>query len=188
MRIVFIGPPGAGKGTQSARLVEHLEVPHLSTGDILRQAREDKTDVGLMAAEFIDAGRLVPDSVVVEIVEERIQQPDCAQGCLFDGFPRTLAQAETLDTHLADHGTPIDLVIAVDVPEDVLIARLAARGRDDDILSAIQKRFEQYQSMTKPLLEYYQSKGLLQVVDGTGTPDEVFDRIKAVVDNAVDNA
>jgi adenylate kinase len=183
MRIVFIGPPGAGKGTQSARLVEYLKVPHLSTGDILRQAREEKTKVGLMAAEYIDAGRLVPDSVVVEIIDERIRQPDCVGGCLFDGFPRTLSQAESLDVHLADRGAPLDLVLAVDVPENVLFERLAVRGRDDDNLDIIRKRLGEYQTMTKPLLDYYRSKGLLHLIDGVGTPDEVFNRIKAAIDN-----
>ena len=183
MRIVFIGPPGAGKGTQSAYLVDHLKVPHLSTGEILRQAREDKTQVGLMAAEFIDTGRLVPDPVVVEMVGERLQQPDCVSGCLFDGFPRTLGQAESLDEYLGDRVTPLDLVLALDVPENVLIERLMGRGRSDDNLVAIQTRFNDYQTITRPLLDYYERRGLLQIIDGTGTPQEVFDRIKAVIDN-----
>ena len=183
MRIVFIGPPGAGKGTQSAYLVDYLKVPHLSTGDILRQAREEKTQVGLMAAEFIDAGRLVPDPVVVEMVGQRLQQPDCARGCLFDGFPRTLGQAESLDEYLGDRDTPLDLVLALDVPENVLIERLMGRGRGDDNLDAIQTRFNDYQTITRPLLDYYERRGLLHIIDGTGTPEKVFDRIKAVIDN-----
>ncbi len=183
MRIVFIGPPGAGKGTQSANLIGHLKVPHLSTGDILRLAREEKTKVGLMAAEFIDAGRLVHDPVVVEVVGERLKQPDCQKGCLFDGFPRTLGQAESLDDYLDTNETPLDLVLALDVPENILIERLIARGRGDDNLDAIQTRFNDYQTITRPLLDYYERRGLLHEIDGTGTPEEVFDRIKAVIDN-----
>lgn len=181
MRIVFIGPPGAGKGTQSTHLVEYLKVPHLSTGEILRQAREDKTRVGLLVAEFLDTGRLVPDSVVVDVVGERLRHPDCADGCLFDGFPRTLSQAESLDEYLEDQGTPLDLVLALDVPENILIERLIGRGRGDDNLDAIQTRFGDYQTITRPLIDYYDRRGLLHVIDGIGTPADVFGRIKAVL-------
>ncbi len=136
-----------------------------------------------MAAEFIDTGRLVPDPVVVEVVGQRLQRPDCARGCLFDGFPRTLGQAESLDEYLADRDTPLDLVLALDVPENILIERLMGRGRGDDNLDAIQTRFNDYQTITRPLLDYYERRGLLHEIDGTGTPEKVFDRIKAVIDN-----
>ncbi len=127
MRIVFIGPPGAGKGTQSARLVEHLEVPHLSTGDILREAVRNKSALGLEAKACMDQGALVPDSIVVGIVKEKLGEPRCAKGFLLDGFPRTVPQAEELGKILADQGRKLDLVVNVVVPRDELVRRLTGR-------------------------------------------------------------
>ena len=182
MRIVFIGPPGAGKGTQAARLTGRLKIPHLSTGEMLRQAMADDTPVGKLAAEYVDTGRLVPDDVVVNVIGERLKHPDCENGCLFDGFPRTEAQAAALDTYLGKYDKRVDLVLVLQVPENVLLERLLGRGRGDDNLQTIQERFQQYESGTKPLLGYYSQRGILHNVDGTGTPDEVFQRILAVVD------
>jgi len=129
MRIVFIGAPGAGKGTQSERLVVALGIKHLSTGEMLRQAMTEKTPLGRMAEQFISAGRLVPDRLIIDLIRERLQNPDCSNGFLLDGFPRTLGQAEGLDAFLTDNGTPLDLVLELRVDEDELLRRLLGRGR-----------------------------------------------------------
>jgi adenylate kinase len=181
MRIVFIGPPGAGKGTQSALLTELLDIPHLSTGDMLRDAVEQGTTVGRLAAEFMHSGRLVPDPFVVQIVGERLQQADCERGCLFDGFPRTLGQARSLDEYLSAAGTPLDAALELRVDEDLLINRLLGRGRHDDTIDTIRQRFRDYVTMTAPLLDYYRSTGLLRTIDGSGTTNEVFARIRKAI-------
>jgi adenylate kinase len=185
MRIVFLGPPGSGKGTQAQRLKDYLHVAHLSTGEILRDAGRAGTSLGATAAQYMQAGQLVPDVVVVGIVVERIEQPDCKHGCLFDGFPRTLPQAKALDEMLAARGMPLDLVLALDVREEKLVKRLLARGRADDIRETIRERFRQYNRLTEPLLEYYSELGILRPIDGEGTPEEVFARVKDTVDKGL---
>jgi adenylate kinase len=184
MRIVFVGPPGAGKGTQAQRLKDHLGLVHLSTGDILREAHRAGTDLGRKAAEFFQEGLLVPDDVVRDIVIERLASPDCASGCLFDGFPRTVAQAEALDNVLARQSMPLDLVIAIQIPDDDVFQRLARRGRPDDKHDTVLERLRVYRRQTEPLLDYYRRQGILRTVDGHGTQDEVFDRIRKVVSAA----
>lgn len=181
MWLVFIGPPGAGKGTQAEWLVEHLSIAHLSTGEMLRQAIDEGTQIGKSAKTFIDAGQLVPDEVVVEIVHQRIDADDCKNGALFDGFPRTVSQAESLDEMLAKRETPLDAVLQLDVPEDELVNRLVARGRSDDQPDVIRQRLEVFHNQTAPLSEYYQCKGLLRTIDGAGTVAEVKARTKAIV-------
>ena len=185
MRIVFIGPPGSGKGTQAKQLIEHLSIVHLSTGDMLRQARADGTDLGRQAAEYMDSGKLVPDELVVGIVVERIGQPDCRSGCLFDGFPRTINQAESLDAELDQRGTPVDLVLELAVDPEELTRRMLQRaeieGRSDDTPETIANRMNVYQEQTSPLLDYYRQRGKLVSIEGTGTPEEVFERIRAAV-------
>lgn len=178
MRVVFVGPPGAGKGTQSQRLVGYLGVPHLSTGDMFREAREKGTDLGRQATEFVDRGELVPDELVVGIVEERLVMPDCSKGCLLDGFPRTVIQARQLDGYLKRVGTPLDVVLELSVGEEELKRRLLERGRADDKLVTILHRMRVYRTQTKPLLDYFRAQRLLETIDGSGTPDEVFARIK----------
>jgi adenylate kinase len=186
MLIVFIGPPGAGKGTQCKRLIDYLKVPHLSTGELLRRAKEQNSPLGVMADTYMKNGRLVPDPLVMSMVGERLDQPDCRRGCLFDGFPRTTGQAESLDVYLRDRGTPLDVVLELKVDEQQLINRMIQRAkieaRPDDTPETIANRMQVYRTQTMPLLNYYSQRGLLDSIDGLGTPDEVFGRIKAVVD------
>jgi adenylate kinase len=178
MRIIFLGPPGVGKGTQSKRLVEYLGIPHLSTGDMLRQAFQEKSEVGILSQQYMSSGKLVPDPIILEIMGRRLDQPDCQKGCLLDGFPRTLGQARALDEFLAHRGTPLDGVLELKVNQDEIVNRLAGRGRDDDRPEIIRQRLEHYERQTAPLVDYYRRQGLLHTIDGTGTPDEVFGRIK----------
>lgn len=184
MRIVFVGPPGAGKGTQAQRLREHLGVVHLSTGDTLREAYQAGTELGREAASYFQLGKLVPDHVVVGIVAERLAQADCVDGCLFDGFPRTVAQAKALDAMLAEQGMPLDLVVAIEIPHEEVYQRLASRGRPDDNVATVRERLEQFHSLTEPLAHYYERQGILRRVDGTGSPEQVFERIKRVIELA----
>jgi len=176
MRMVFIGPPGAGKGTQAQRLVGKYKMAHLSTGDMLRAARDAKTEVGLKAERFMASGALVPDDIIIDIIACRLQEPDCREGYLLDGFPRTIAQAEALDAMLKAKGTPLDVVLELQVPEDELFRRLAGRGRADDNPEVIRQRLEAYRKQTQPLLDYYRRAGLLKSIDGLGTVEEIFDR------------
>lgn len=188
MLIIFIGPPGAGKGTQAKRLAAYLDIAHLSTGDMLREAVRAGNELGKMAASYMEKGQLVPDALVVSIVGQRLDTPECAKGCLFDGFPRTLGQARSLDAYLSETGRSLDAVLELKVDEEELIRRLLGRAqganapRADDTPEAIPKRLEVYRAQTAPLLDYYRQRGLLREIDGTGSPDEVFARIQAVVD------
>jgi len=178
MRIVLIGPPGAGKGTQAKRLIEDLQIPHLSTGEMLRAGREVSTELGLMAAQYLDRGQLVPDELVVGIVDQRLQQADCKNGYLLDGFPRTVPQADALDELLQERDTKLDLVLELNVAEEELIERLLQRKRPDDTRETIAERLQVYQKQTSPLLEYYSDRGLLASIVGVGTPDEVYERLR----------
>ena len=182
MRIVFIGPPGAGKGTQAALVVGRYGIAHLSTGDMLRAARDAQTELGKLADQYMSAGQLVPDEIILKIVQERLQADDCRRGYLLDGFPRTLAQAEALDRMLSQDGTPLDVVLELRVPEEELFRRLSGRGRADDKPEVIRQRLVAYRQQTEPLLDYYQRRGLLQTIDGLGTVEEIFQRIQQVLD------
>ncbi len=181
MMIVFIGPPGSGKGPQCKLLVEHLQIPHLSTGELLRAAKKQDSPVGRMAAEYMDKGKLVPDAVVLGLVGEELNRPAYSRGCLFDGFPRTVAQAESFDAALKERGTPLDIVIELHADEEELTKRMLERarkeGRTDDNPDTIRERMSTYRSKTEPVLDYYRASGRLLTVDALGSPDEVFQRI-----------
>lgn len=183
MLIVFIGPPGAGKGTQSARLADHLAVRHLSTGEILRHAVEENNIVGQEAAPYLERGDLVPDDLVVGIVAERLAQRDCQAGALMDGFPRTPGQAAAFDKHLAKTGRALDAVIELRVAREELLRRLMTRKRADDSAETISHRLEIYIRETEPILSYYKTRGVLHTIDGIGTLDQVFSRILAAVNS-----
>jgi len=184
MRIVFIGPPGAGKGTQAERLITKYHLAHLSTGDMLRAARDARTEVGRQAEQYMSTGQLVPDDVILGVIGQRLAQPDCRQGYLLDGFPRTIAQAEALDRMLQESGTPLDVVLELHVPEEELFRRLAGRGRADDRPEVIRQRLVAYRNQTAPLLDYYGHRGLLKTIEGLGSVEEIFDRISATLDAA----
>jgi adenylate kinase len=201
MRVILVGPPGAGKGTQAKVLCQEHGIPQLSTGDMLRSAKAN----GTLAPELIDAmtkGGLVPDAVVIELIDKRIAADDCRNGLLLDGFPRTVPQAEALDKLLSDRGWKIDRVLQIDVPRELLMERAVNRRSDkttgqiyhlkynppppgaevehraDDQPQAVEKRLDTYEAMTAALLPYYEEKGLLRRVDGVGDPKEVTDRVR----------
>ena len=195
--MILMGPPGAGKGTQAAKLSETLEIPHISTGDIFRSNIKEGTPFGKLVKSYIDAGKLVPDDVTVGIVEDRIQRPDCQKGFIMDGFPRTIPQAEKFDEMLNKIDSGVELVINIDVPDSVIVERMSGRRmcscgrtyhvennppktegicdacgsnlyiRDDDRKETVLARLETYHEQTSPLINYYQDKGLLKNVDGT---------------------
>jgi adenylate kinase len=181
MRIILIGPPGAGKGTQCQKLVEHLRVPHLSTGEMLRAAVRAGTPEGVQAAAYMDQGQLVPDSIILGMVTKRLEAADCRDGCLLDGFPRTLPQAATLDDLLERRAMSVDGVIELAVPRDELVRRMLARKRADDNPEVFAKRIASFEVQTAPLLDYYQRQGKLASIDGLGTADEIFERVKAAL-------
>jgi len=182
MKMIFIGPPGAGKGTQAERIVQKYSVAHLSTGDMLRAARDAKTEIGLEADKYMSTGQLVPDSVVIGIIAERLKAADCQKGFLLDGFPRTIAQAEALDQMLAENKMPLDVVLELKVPEEELFNRLAGRGRADDQPEAIRQRLTSYSNQTMPLLDYYSKQNLLKSIDGLGTVEEIFGRVTEILE------
>lgn len=182
MLVVLVGPPGAGKGTQAQRLAQHLGIPHCSTGDLFRDACQRQTALGLQAIEYMQSGRLVPDSLVEQLVVERLQQADYRNGCVLDGFPRTVPQAKLLDHWVKQNYMPVSVVVAMEVDQQTLLKRLADRGRQDDDQQVVLERLRQYEKLTIPLLEYYREQGILKVIDGVGEIDEVFDRICRTVD------
>ena len=182
MLIIFIGAPGAGKGTQAERLAEWLGIDHLSTGELFRKAIAERTELGREASRYMERGMLVPDEVVVKMVTDYLGHREKeAGGVILDGFPRTLPQAEALGEELTKQERGICCVVDLLVDEKELVRRLLGRGRHDDTKEAIDKRLEVFQRETKPLIEYYEQRGLAERIDGVGTPDEVLERIVAVV-------
>jgi adenylate kinase len=174
-RLVLVGPPGAGKGTQAVALSEQLRVPHISTGELFRAHVGQETPLGQEAKRYLDSGELVPDSVTNEMVRERLAEPDAKAGFLLDGFPRNTKQAEVLGEILGDADVSLDAVIQLQVPEDVVVGRLMSRGRADDTEEVIRRRQQIYVSDTAPLLEYY--AGILVTVDGVGSVEEISGRV-----------
>ena len=185
MRIVFIGPPGAGKGTQCKLLTEYLSIPHLSTGEMLRGARKESA-LGRLVASYINSGRLAPDYLVMRIVKKRLMDADCASGCLFDGFPRTIVQAQLLDEHLAANGEAVGMVVDLVVEQEELIARMLKRAeieqRADDTEDTIAARLRVFFTQTAPLLQYYSGHGVVERVNAMRSPDEVFNDIRSRVE------
>ena len=179
---IIFGPPGSGKGTQAARLEEEMRIHHLSTGDILRGEVAKGTGLGLEVGRIMAAGDLVPDDLIVDVVRARLPEAEEGAGALLDGFPRTEAQARALDAMLRDEGHKVDFVVALDVPEKLLVDRLLHRaqveGRTDDTHDVIAERMREYHKLTEAVLDHYRKQGIkISHVEGTGSPDEVFDRI-----------
>ena len=186
MKLIIMGPPGAGKGTQAKVVAERLGIPAISTGDIFRSNVSEQTELGVEAKRYMDAGDYVPDEITNGMVRDRIAEPDATGGFLLDGYPRTLAQVEELDAMLAAQGNELDAVLLLTVDEDEVVERLAKRARDegrsDDTEDVIRHRQEVYGEQTAPLVEVYDERGLLVRVDGMGTVDEVTSRVFDALD------
>jgi adenylate kinase len=181
MRLVLLGAPGSGKGTQAARLKDHLQVPHISTGDLLRAEVAAGSKLGLEAKEIMARGELVSDAILLGMLEDRFSRPDTGNGFILDGYPRNLAQADALDALLTRIGQPMDAAVQLEVAIELLVERIAGRaaaeGRADDSPDSVRTRLKVYDDQTAPVIEFYRQHGQLTVVDGVGSMDEVFTRI-----------
>ena len=209
MRMILVGPPGAGKGTQASRLVDTYRIPHISSGDMLRAAVKEGTALGVEADGYMKAGKLVPDEVVIGMILERIAKNDCMRGFMLDGFPRTAPQAEALDAAMRKAGVELDAVVLIEVPDQLLEERACGRRTDpetgtiyhltynpppadivgrlvhrkDDTVEAVTTRVQKYHSETAPIVPFYMAKGILKRVDGVGTPDVITTRITAALNS-----
>ena len=189
LNIVIFGAPGSGKGTQSDKLIEHYNLFHISTGDVLRDNIRRGTELGQIAKGFIDQGQLVPDELIIDILAQVLDENKerASEGVIFDGFPRTIPQAEALEHLLADRGTQVDAVVGLEVPEEELIKRILLRGkmsgRSDDNEDTARKRLETYHNQTSPLKAYYQEQGKYRAINGLGSIDDIFELIKEALDN-----
>ena len=187
MNIILLGPPGSGKGTQGARLSERTGLPRISTGDLLRSAVARQTPLGQKARSFMDQGLLVPDAIIVGLIEEVLASEEAERGVIMDGFPRTIRQAEAVDRSLALRDSQVDHVLYIEVPEDELVQRMMGRslkeGRSDDTPEAIRKRFAVFWKQTAPLVAFYRKKQLLREIPGAGTMEAIEQRITTVVES-----
>jgi adenylate kinase len=211
LNLILLGPPGAGKGTQAERLTQDFPLAYIATGDMLRQAVAEGTELGLKAKGFMDAGSLVPDEIIIGVALERVQADDARDGFLLDGFPRTVGQADALEREMQDLGRKVTAVLLIDVPDEEIVRRISGRRvsktgrtyhvdfdppkhegrcdidgsaliqRDDDRPEVVQERLAHYHELTKPLIDYYEERGLLRRFDGTRSPTEVHDHIRATV-------
>ena len=212
MNIVLLGPPGAGKGTQAKKVAEHYSIPHISTGDILRENISNSTALGIKAKSYVNRGELVPDGLLITIIRDRLSKPDCSDGFLLDGYPRTVPQADALQMILTESGKKLDVVLNIEVDDDELIKRLSGRRmcecgasyhvvfnppdkegvcdkckgklyqRDDDRPEAIKNRLIVYKEQTQPLIEYYSKKNILRTIDGGKDIQQIFEDIKKVLE------
>ncbi|PZO56823.1 MAG: adenylate kinase [Phormidesmis priestleyi] len=180
-RLIFLGPPGAGKGTQAKQLSKSCEVPHISTGDILRAAVKAKTELGQKAEGYMNAGELVPDELILNLIRERLNQADTAKGWLLDGFPRNVEQAEFLNNLLDEIEQSCDFIINLEVPDDALVERMLERGRVDDKEEVIRNRLEVYREQTEPLIAFYEGQQLLRSVDGAQSMKQVTEALQEIV-------
>lgn len=187
MNLILLGAPGAGKGTLAGPLIEKMGIPSVSTGNLLREAIANGTELGLKAKQFMDAGQLVPDQLVIDMLKDRIAQPDCAKGYILDGFPRTIPQAEALKSMLAERHTQVAGMLELQVPNDMLMERLINRGktsgRADDNEETIRKRLTVYEDQTKPLIAWYEKEGLRHAVKGYGALEEINAALCEVIDS-----
>ncbi len=207
VRLILLGPPGAGKGTQAARIVQRWPIPHISTGEMFRRAVDDDTPLGQQVRQYMESGQLVPDELVVQMVRRRLHEPDCAQGFLLDGFPRTRPQAEALDQLLEEMGQRLDAVLLLEVPDELILERITGRRMDpetgtiyhlkynppppevlprlvqrpDDTEETCRKRLAKYHRETEAVIPYYEQRGLLRRIDGTRDPDQVTEQIFQVL-------
>jgi adenylate kinase len=191
VRILFLGPQGSGKGTQAKRIQSEYGLPHIATGDILRDAMANGTELGLLAKPIYDRGELVPDDIIIGVIRNRLSEPDTEEGFVLDGFPRNLAQAEALDDMLGEIGKPVSVVLELRVPRDVAIERVLRRaqeeGRTDDTPEAIEKRLALYDQLTRPVVDHYAPTGALVAIHGEKPVDAVWAEIQNVLEQADDH-
>jgi adenylate kinase len=182
MRLIFLGPPGAGKGTQAALLAERWQIPHISTGEILRQAVTDQTPLGIKAQSYMDRGELVPDTLVIALIEERLQQSDTRKGWILDGFPRNVPQANSLGELLHAIAQPCDRALNFEVPTDILVARMLGRGRQDDNETTIRRRLEVYLEQTAPVIDFYRQSDCLTAINGNRAVEDIYRELQSVLE------